>query len=71
VPPQNKTKKTKAKDTSDANNDTSSSNDTSPANSTEETAKQQPEKVQKKRSIPYNLNRIERTVYGPASLTKE
>jgi hypothetical protein len=49
VPPQNKTKKTKAKDTSDANNDTSNSNDTSPANSTEETAKQQPEKVQKKR----------------------
>ena len=75
VPPQNKTKKTtKAKDTtSDANNDTSSSNDTSTANSTEETAKQQqqPEKVQKKRTIPYNLNRIERTVYGPASLTKE
>lgn len=67
TPAQNKTKKSKA--------NKSESNDTSPANSTEETPAAaeppKPEKVQKKRSIPYNLNRIDRVVYGPASLTKE
>jgi hypothetical protein len=71
VPPQTKNKKSKAKDTS-ANNETSSAtNDTT--NSTEEAASTtaKPEKVQKKRIIPYSLNRIDRTQYGPASLTRE
>ncbi len=62
VPPvQNKTKKSKVNKTSD-------SNETSPANSTTEenianqtTAEPpKPEKVQKKRVIPYSLNRIDR-----------
>ena len=65
IPPvQNKTKKSK--------NATKESNDTA-NNSTEETPVEppKPERVQKKRSIPYNLNRIERVQYGAATLTKE
>jgi hypothetical protein len=57
TPVQNKTKKSK--------NATKESNDTSSAaNATEETTTPveppKPEKVQKKRTIPYSLNRIER-----------
>jgi hypothetical protein len=68
IPPvQNKTKKSK--------NATKDSNETSAANnSTEETTPVEPpkpERVQKKRSIPYNLNRIERVQYGAATLSKE
>jgi len=69
IPPvQNKTKKSK--------NATKESNDTSSAaNSTEETTTPvdppKPEKVQKKRSIPYSLTRIDRVQYGAATLTKE
>lgn len=72
TPPQNKTKKSKASSKSD--NTTTTSNDTSSSsNTTEETPIEppKPEKVQKKRNIPYSLNRIDRVVYGPASLTKE
>jgi len=68
IPPvQNKTKKSK--------NATKDSNETSAAsNSTEETTPVEPpkpERVQKKRSIPYNLNRIDRVQYGAATLSKE
>lgn len=68
IPPvQNKTKKSK--------NATKDSNETSSAsNSTEETTPVEPpkpERVQKKRSIPYNLNRIDRVQYGAATLSKE
>jgi hypothetical protein len=37
----------------------------------EETPKAKPEKVQKKRTIPYPLNRIDRVNHGLVSLTKE
>ena len=58
TPVQNKTKK--SKNANKENNDTSSD-----TNSTEETPATptelpKPEKVQKKRTIPYSLNRIER-----------
>jgi molecular chaperone DnaK (HSP70) len=59
-PPQNKTKKSKANETAEANT-------TEPS----EAEVEKPPKVQKKRSIPYSLNRIEKITYGPASLTKE
>ena len=57
IPVQNKTKKSK--------NTNKDSNDTSSANTTEEAAATpieppKPEKVQKKRTIPYSLNRIDR-----------
>lgn len=72
TPPQNKTKKSKASSKSD-NTSTTSNDTSSSSNTTEETPIEppKPEKVQKKRNIPYSLNRIDRVVYGPASLTKE
>jgi hypothetical protein len=69
IPPvQNKTKKSK--------NATKESNDTSSAaNATDESTTPveppKPEKVQKKRSTSYNLNRIERVQNGAVTLTKE
>jgi len=58
--PSNKTKKSKNESSSDSN-------------TTEDEAaeEEKPAKIQKKRSIPYSLNRIDRVTYGPASLTKE
>jgi molecular chaperone DnaK (HSP70) len=61
-PPQNKTKKSKG------GNETAAEANTTEANETEV---EKPPKVQKKRSIPYSLNRIDKVTYGPASLNKE
>jgi hypothetical protein len=60
--PANKTKK------SSKNNNESAANETEGGEAVEE---EKPAKIQKKRSIPYSLNRIDRVTYGPASLTKE
>ena len=64
--PVNKTKKAK--------NESAASNETANTTTTEGEAppeEEKPPKIQKKRSIPYSLNRIDRVTYGPASLTKE
>ena len=61
-PPQNKTKKSKG------GTETAAEANTTEANETEV---EKPPKVQKKRSIPYSLNRIDKVTYGPASLNKE
>ena len=60
--PANKTKK------SSKSNNESAANETDGGEAVEE---EKPAKIQKKRSIPYSLNRIDRVTYGPASLTKE
>lgn len=62
TPPTNKSKKAKK-------NGESNETATNETSTEEETPKV--EKVQKKRTIPYPLNRIDKVVYGPASLTKE
>lgn len=62
----NKTKKSaKVENTTD--NSTAENNETIAA----ATETEKPAKIQKKRSIPYSLSRIDRITYGPASLTKE
>lgn len=75
-----------AENKTDVNNDTSVSNSTNatapenaegePANKTVEEQPAtieppKPEKVQKKRSIPYPLNRIDRVYHGLPTLTRE
>ena len=61
----NKTNK-KGKKGSTESNETAS-NETA----TEEAEAPKVEKVQRKRSIPYPMNRVDKVFYGPASLTKE
>lgn len=58
--PINNTKKSKINETADANTTEQSEGDV-----------EKPPKIQKKRSIPYSLNRIDKVTYGSASLTKE
>jgi hypothetical protein len=72
--PVNKTKKgTKAdkNESGETTNTTDSNNSTSTDGSSSAETSDKPAKLQKKRSIPYSLNRIDRISYGPSSLTKE
>jgi hypothetical protein len=66
-PPTPKPKKAPKNESAD--NTTTSSNDTT--SDVNQTESEKPAKVQKKRTIPYSLNRIDKVIYGPASLTKE
>lgn len=71
--PVSKSKKsnvTKAAASNDTTEEVPSSAESS-AESTEEPAPAKPEKIQKKRTLPYPLNRIDRVYHGALTLTRE